>query len=169
MADIDYRRKKVGFVELSVGTTPIEISLSSGGKKEILFINDDTTNYLIVNFDGDVPVDISGSDGASTADSVIFTSSGSTFLSGGVQPGDLLYISSGSDIGVYEIKSVDSETQLRLCTPLANAATSLNFSVMGWRIKAGESRPLHANGKTLSVKASADTVSTRISIQYHIE
>jgi hypothetical protein len=57
---------------------------------------------------------------ASAADSFTFTSSGATFTStarGGVQilrPGDSIEITSGSDQGVYEIKSVDSATQLTL-------------------------------------------------------
>lgn len=67
-----------------------------------------------------------GSDGvtqsaaASAADSFTFTSAGSTFNStarGGVvilRAGDSVIITSGSDQGTYEIKSVDSATQLTL-------------------------------------------------------
>jgi hypothetical protein len=57
--------------------------------------------------------------GSAAADSFTFTSAGSTFNSTarGVQvlrPGDSVIITSGSDQGTYEIKSIDSATQLTL-------------------------------------------------------
>jgi len=66
-----------------------------------------------------------GSDGvtqaaaSAAADSFTFTSAGATFnsLARGVQvlrPGDSIEITSGSDQGVYEIKSIDSATQITL-------------------------------------------------------
>jgi hypothetical protein len=50
---------------------------------------------------------VEASDGTFT-----FTSAGSTFNAGGLRVGDTLDLESGSDIGFYEIKTIDSATQL---------------------------------------------------------
>jgi hypothetical protein len=53
-----------------------------------------------------------GSDGAITANAKTFTSAGSTFQADGVTAGEFIRI--GTNAGIYEIDTVDSETQLTL-------------------------------------------------------
>ncbi|OYT63035.1 hypothetical protein B6U67_03770 [Methanosarcinales archaeon ex4484_138] len=69
-----------------------------------------------------------GTDGATTASSAVFTSSSATFQTNGVQAGDHLTITSGSDTGTYEIQSVDSETQVTLTTALTTTATGISYT-----------------------------------------
>lgn len=79
----------------------------------------------------------SGTDGATSADGLTFTSTGSTFVTEGVTAGvDVLRITvTGSGTGnanvdVYEIASVDSETQLTLSTSAASGTdTGVTFVV----------------------------------------
>lgn len=72
---------------------------------------------------------VQGTDGSSAATSV-FTSAGSTFLTSGVESGDILEISEGgADDGYYSIESVDSETQITLATTLTLTASNVNFAI----------------------------------------
>jgi hypothetical protein len=59
---------------------------------------------------------VTGSDGSKTTDQLTFTSTGSTFQASGVIPGDILQITdiSSSEIGYYEIASVDTDTQVTI-------------------------------------------------------
>lgn len=54
----------------------------------------------------------SGDDGVTTVSTKTFSVVGEAFQTKGVTAGDILTMSDGDDAGTYEIKSVDSETQL---------------------------------------------------------
>ena len=63
----------------------------------------------------DVETHTSGSDGVTSVElnsSFTFTSAGSTFNDGALRSGDSLQLTSGSDVGYFEITSIDSATQL---------------------------------------------------------
>jgi len=65
----------------------------------------------------------SGSDGAVTNEGFTFTSASAEFVSTGVGAGDRLSITSGNQIGLYTIESVDSETVVTIAP---------DFEFSGW-------------------------------------
>lgn len=71
---------------------------------------------------------IQGSDLATTADSQIVTSAGSTFETDGVISGDIFKITTDADAGNYIVHSVDSETQLTLHKALTATDTGVGFN-----------------------------------------
>lgn len=78
--------------------------------------------------DGKRPL-VQATDGSSAA-SAVFTSAGSTFLTNGVEAGDVLEIlEGGADDGFYEIDSVDSETQITLSASLTLTASNIDFAI----------------------------------------
>lgn len=70
-------------------------------------------------------------DGITTAATRIFSSSSSTFITHGKVPGMQVFLTSGADEGIYEIESVDSETQLTMKATKAftafTGATGITF------------------------------------------
>jgi hypothetical protein len=63
-----------------------------------------------------------------TAGSKIVTSASSTFITDGVQPGDIFAIATGPDTGTYTVESVDSENQITLTTTLSSSETGIGFN-----------------------------------------
>ena len=72
-----------------------------------------------------------GTDLVTTNASAVVTSAGSQFLTNGIKVGDPFFITTGADAGEYEVKSVDSETQITLTEDLTAAATGVSFWVGG--------------------------------------
>lgn len=72
-----------------------------------------------------------GSDGSKTAAGTLFTSAGSTFQANNVVPGDVLYITSGTEQGYYEILDVPTETTLNITEVETAVGTDFTFS-SGW-------------------------------------
>lgn len=66
---------------------------------------------------------------ATTASSAVITSSGSTFQTALVLPGDAVRIYSGTDVGNYTVLTVDSETQITLTATLTATGTNISFSI----------------------------------------
>lgn len=73
----------------------------------------------------------SGTDLATTASSAVVTSAGAAFIARNIKVGDPFYIVEGSDIGEYEVRSVDSATQITLTTALTATASNIDFWVGG--------------------------------------
>lgn len=73
----------------------------------------------------------SGTDGATTAASAVVTSAAALFKTRGIKVGDPFFLAEGSDLGQYEVLSIDSETQITLTVVLVNTASSLDFWVGG--------------------------------------
>lgn len=76
----------------------------------------------------------SGTDGVLDATGLVFTSAGSTFVTNSVTAGvDVLRLTDtgtgAAVVGVYEIASVDSETQLTLAATAGTTATGVDFVV----------------------------------------
>lgn len=77
----------------------------------------------------------SGTDGALSADGLTFTSAGATFIANGVTAGvDVVRVTDtgaggNATVGVYEIASVDSETQLTLSSSAGTTETGVDFVV----------------------------------------
>lgn len=69
----------------------------------------------------------SGTDLATTASSAVVTSAGALFTTRNIKVGDPFYIVEGSDIGEYEVRSVDSATQITLTTALTATASNIDF------------------------------------------
>jgi len=72
-----------------------------------------------------------GTDLATTASSDVVTSAGSLFLTRGIKVGDPFFITTDADIGEYEVKTVDSETQITLTEDLTANDTGVSFWVGG--------------------------------------
>jgi len=83
-----------------------------------------------------------GTDGSTTKDQSTFTSSGSTFITDGVEEGDVLFIKSGANKGKYLIKSVDSETQLTIYGTFPATASNQSFAV-NWKTTVPEAYIIH--------------------------
>jgi hypothetical protein len=158
---------KIGFVDMPIGTTATIIHFTTHSLKEITIINDDGTNYLIISWNGEIPCSLAITDGASTTASAVFTSATANFISAGVEIGDLIRLYEGTaDDGVYEIKSVDSETQITLSSALTVTDVDIDFTIMHWRIKPGEMKTYRIHLDSFSLKASASTIDTRIAVTY---
>jgi len=88
-----------------------------------------------VSFDSQEVV-VSGIDGSTTASSADFDSSGSTFLTDGIQAGFYFEIDEGgADDGVYRIVSVNSETQVTLDSNLTLTASNVDFNIYDYHKK----------------------------------
>lgn len=72
-----------------------------------------------------------GADLATTATSAVVTSAGSAFTTRGIKVGDPFFIVSGANAGEYEVKTVDSLTQITLTTNITNTLGSQSFWVGG--------------------------------------
>lgn len=72
-----------------------------------------------------------GTDLVTTNASAVVTSAGSSFLTRGIKVGDPFFITTDADIGEYEVKSVDSETQITLTKDLTAGDTGVSFWVGG--------------------------------------
>lgn len=75
---------------------------------------------------------IGSTDGVSISGGATFSSEGSTFISDGIVPGDLLYILDSTADGAgspYTISVVNSETEVTLSTPLTLSLSNISFSL----------------------------------------
>lgn len=72
-----------------------------------------------------------GSDLAQSIGSAVVTSAGSSFITRNIKVGDPFIIESGSNLGQYIVRTVDSETQITLTTTLAATQSGNNFWVGG--------------------------------------
>lgn len=72
-----------------------------------------------------------GTDLVTTSSSAVVTSAGSLFQTRGIKVGDPFFITTDADIGEYEVKSVDSETQVTLTEELSASDTGVSFWVGG--------------------------------------
>jgi len=164
-----YAGDKISFLELSVGATAVPVYLRHSAEREVTIINDHATQYLIIDWDGTIPTSLDLADGATTADSAALTSATATFVTNGVEKGDLVWLHEGTaDDGVYEIVSVDSETQITLCQALTVTDADVDFDVQDWRIKAGESQTYELHGSQFSIKASGASTGVRIYIKSEV-
>lgn len=68
-----------------------------------------------------------GSDLAQTASSAVVTSASAAFKTRGIRSGDVLQITDGGNAGTYNVRSVDSETQLTLTKDLDNTDSSNSY------------------------------------------
>jgi hypothetical protein len=88
-----------------------------------------------VSFDTQEAV-VSGTDGSTTASSADFDSTGSTFLTDGIQAGFYFEIDEGgADDGIYRIVSVNSETQVTLDSTLSLTASNVDFNTYDYHKK----------------------------------
>jgi hypothetical protein len=72
-----------------------------------------------------------GADLASSATTAVVTSAGSLFVTRGIKVGDPFFIVSGNNAGEYEVKTIDSETQITLTTNVTNTTSNQSFWVGG--------------------------------------
>lgn len=166
LAVIVFAGDKIAFLELTVGTTPMKFYFRHSAERELTIVNDHSTNYLIVDWNGLVPTSLAISDGVTTADSAAFTSATASFVTNGVEKGDLILLKEGTaDDGVYEIVKVDSETQITLCKALTVTDADVDADIQDWRIKAGESVTYELHGSQFSIKASAADTGVRVYIK----
>jgi hypothetical protein len=92
----------------------------------------DQEKISLFDVGGLITTDTSGSNGESDGGNRAFFSSGSTFQTDGVAPGDVLCIFTTSSAGHYEIATVDSETQV---TVLSNYDTFSKFVTASFEIR----------------------------------
>jgi hypothetical protein len=84
----------------------------------------------------DVPLTGATNDGAAVAGVSIFQSAGATFVTDGVQPGDILVILDGAHEGMFTIVEVSDENTLMLApTPLFTDATATAESGLTFDIR----------------------------------
>lgn len=102
------------------------INIDNGGNFPSRFWYSDLpkNNSIVWDFE-------SGDDLGTTASSGVVTSAGSSFLANGIKVGDPFFITSDADVGEYEVKSVDSETQITLTESLGATDTNVSFWVGG--------------------------------------
>jgi hypothetical protein len=73
----------------------------------------------------------SGTTGLVSAGSLtVLTDSSATFLTAGVTASDVVYVPAGPSLGVYQIASVDSNSQLTVTTPFPGADTPVSYLVV---------------------------------------
>jgi len=68
-----------------------------------------------------------GNDLVTTASSAVVSSSLADFIRNGVKVGDPFFIYEGSDVGEYEVKTVDSANQITLTTTLTATSSNLDY------------------------------------------
>ncbi len=73
----------------------------------------------------------SGSDLVQTSSSKVVTSAGALFLTRGIKQGDKFTIATGSNVGEYNVDTVDSETQITLIETMTNSQSGKDFWVGG--------------------------------------
>lgn len=72
-----------------------------------------------------------GSDLVTTASSAVVTSAGATFITNNIKVGDPFFIYDGTDVGEYEVKTIDSNTQITLTKTLTTSDTAIQYWVGG--------------------------------------
>lgn len=70
-----------------------------------------------------------GATGQATATQFTFTDLSATFLDDGVTSSQFVYIVAGSNAGIYEIQSVDSQTQVTTTTPFPATASGISYRI----------------------------------------
>jgi len=102
----------------------INIAIGGTFASRIWFCDLPKNNAIVWGFE-------SGTDGVTTAASAVVTSAAALFKTRGIKIGDPFFLAEGSDIGEYEVLSVDSNTQITLTQTLTTAATALDFWIGG--------------------------------------
>jgi WD40 repeat protein len=102
-----------------IETLTVTISSDTGDSEQITLYEVSPGSSVFINRINDL---------VTTAGSKIVTSASSTFITDGVQPGDIFAIATGPDTGTYTVESVDSENQITLTTTLSSSETGIGFN-----------------------------------------
>lgn len=60
----------------------------------------------------------------------IITDASANFVTAGINTSHFIYVASGTEMGVYQVASVDSATQITVTTPFPGAATNINYQIV---------------------------------------
>lgn len=118
----------------TVEASTVVVQSVKGGHTDTLAASQYTAGSTGVTLNDDIYVErllsnASGATGSATSGSAVLTDASASFITWGTEAGDIVTISSGSDIGDHTILTIDSETAVTLTASLTTTQSNLDYYI----------------------------------------